>query len=96
MKKKYQESEVPKLVSYLTERFELACQTYRLTLTTRDSNRAKKEINRGNTRGTNIHKFQCSFAWILHDIQTGPRCFIDDRVNEAEDLIAHINKISNT
>jgi hypothetical protein len=94
MKKRYKESEVPALVASLTERFETACSTYRLALSTRDSNRSKKELTRGNSRGTNIHKFQCNFAWIIHDIQKGPRCQIDDRVDDAEDLISHINKIS--
>lgn len=96
MKKRYKETDVPALLSRLTERFEQACATYRLALATRDSNRAKKELSRENSRGTNIHKFQCNFAWLIHDIQKGPRCQIEDRVEDAEELISHINKISNT
>ena len=96
MKTTYKESEVPGLVASLTGRFEDACMTYRLALSTRTSNRSKKELLKENCRGTNLHKFQCNFAWLLHDIQRGPRFFIEDRVIEAEELIAHIISISNS
>ena len=95
MKKKYKESEVPNLVADLIQKFEDVCTTYRLALSMRESNRAKKELSRGNTRGTSIYKFQTNFAWILHDIQYGHRYQIDNRVHELEELITHISKISN-
>lgn len=96
MKTTYKEYEVPTLVSDLKYRFEEACLTYRQALESRSSNRAKKELVRDNTRGTNMHKFQVSFSWIIHDIQTGPRFSIVDRITEAVDLIDHIIKISNS
>lgn len=96
MKRKYKESEVPGVVEGITQKFEDACATYKLALSMRESNRAKKELFRGNTRGTSIHKFQSNFAWIVHYIECGHRCQIEDQLEEAEELIAHINKISNT
>lgn len=95
MKKKYKESEVPSLVADLIQKFEDACTAYKLVLSMRESNRAKKELSRGNSRGTNIYKFQSTFAWILHNIQCGYRYQIHDRIREANELIAHINRISN-
>lgn len=95
MNKKYKESEIPGLVADLTQKFEVACSTYKLALSMRESNRSKKELARGKNRGTNIHKFQSTFAWILHDIQCGYRYQIDDRVQEVNELIVHINRISN-
>jgi hypothetical protein len=96
MKTTYRESEVPGLVASLTGRFEDACLIYKLALESRSSNRSKKELSRGNSRGTVLHKFQSNFCWLIYDIQKGPRFFIDDRVSEVEELIAHIISISNS
>lgn len=95
MKRKYKESDIPQLVSTLEENFEKACNVYIDALTSRVSKRAKKELSRGNSRGTSIYKFQVSFSWILLDICKGPRCLIDDRLADCDELINHINRISN-
>ena len=84
------------LIADLNESFEKACETYKLALSSRTSNRAKKELSRGNSKGTNIYKFQVNFSWILHDIRCGPICFIDDREADARSLIDHIYSISET
>lgn len=92
---KYSKTEIDDIIVRLTYEFEIACQTYRLALSSRNSNRAKKELSKGNTRGTTTHKYQCEFSWILHDIATGPTAFIDDRIQDARDIISHLSNISN-
>jgi len=82
-------------IANLTERFENVCYKYKATLSARDSNRSSKELSKGNIRGTTIHKFQCNFAWILHDIECGPRYFMDSAIQNANRLINHIAEISN-
>jgi len=94
MKIKYTINEIETNIAKLTVSFEDACDAYRDALKKRDSNRAIKERIGENSRGTSIHKFQTSFAWILHDLRCGPRCFAEDNINEAEDLIEHIQKIA--
>lgn len=96
MKKKYTNEDIDAIIVELTEAFELATQTYKLALSGRDSNRAKKELLRENTRGTVVNRYQCDFAWILHDIKTGPICFIEDNIEKGYELIIHLKKISET
>lgn len=93
-KKKRTTQEIETIINDLTFIFEEACDLYRDALKKRKSNRSEKELLRDNSRGTNIHKFQTKFAWILHDIKCGPRFFIDDNIDEAYDLINHIKTIS--
>ena len=81
-------------ISDLTYEFEEACEKYKETLRSRESNRSKKELSRGNTRGTNVHKFQCSFAWIIHEMTVGHYSQNKKYVEEAKSLIAHIISIS--
>ena len=81
-------------VSDLVYEFEKACDTYKETLKSRESNRSKKELVRGNTRGTNLHKFQCSFAWIIHEMTVGHFSKRERCVDDAKSLIAHIITIS--
>jgi hypothetical protein len=81
-------------IRVIIEEFEAACVTYKLALTSRTSNRSVKELTRQNTRGTTIHKFQCEFAWILHDIQCGPKCQVYDNIEKSKELINHIFEVS--
>ena len=92
---KFSDLDVEQASRRLMEDFEQACQTYRLALSSRESNRSKKELMRGNTKGTSIYKFQCSFAWTLHNLINGPRCFAHKYIEDGEELISHIHKISN-
>lgn len=91
---KYSDDDLKSIIVELTELFETAKQTYRLALSERTSNRSKKELMRGNSKGTTINKYECDFAWILYDIQCGPICFIEDKIQEAHDLIIHLKNIS--
>ena len=90
MRQQYQEY----TVSDLVYEFEKACSAYKDALKLRESNRAKKEITRGNIRGTNLHKFQCSFAWIIHEMTIGHHSKYDRCTDDAKALIAHIITIS--
>ena len=81
-------------VSDLVYEFEEACEKYREALKGRESNRSKKELSRGNIKGTNIHKFQCNFAWIIHDMTVGHHNQRERNIEEAKSLIAHIISIS--
>jgi len=81
-------------VSDLSYEFEKACATYKDALKTRESNRSKKELTRGNVKGTNLHKFQCNFAWIVHEMSVGHFSKRERCTDEAKTLIAHIISIS--
>ena len=81
-------------VSDLVYEFEKACDHYKSALKARESNRAKKELSRGNTKGTNIHKFQCQFAWIIHEMTTGHGSQRERLIKEAKSLTSHIITIS--
>ena len=81
-------------ISDLIYEFEKACAVYKDTLKARESNRAKKELARGNIKGTNIHKFQCTFAWILHELDVGHYSKRERYIEEAKSLITHIISIS--
>ena len=81
-------------VSDLAYEFEQACDKYREALKARESNRSKKELSRGNIKGTNIHKFQCNFAWIIHELTVGQYSQRERHIEEANSLIAHIISIS--
>ena len=89
----YTEYDIDRRVTQLKDEFEAACQAYKDALGSRESNRAKKELMRGNTKGTNIYKFQVQFAWILHDIHQSSSGFAEKKIQEAEGLISHIHKI---
>jgi hypothetical protein len=94
IKKHYKIQDIENIIAELAELFNIAVETYRLALDGRDSNRSKKELLRGNVRGTVVHKYQCDFAWILYDIQCGPLCLIEDSITDAHELINHLKKIS--
>ena len=81
-------------VSDLAYEFEKACNTYKDALRVRESNRAKKELSRGNVKGTNLHKFQCSFAWIIHEMKIGHYSKRERCVQDVKNLILHIINIS--
>ncbi len=81
-------------ISDLAFEFEKACITYKDALKSRKSNRSKKELTRGNVKGTNLHKFQCNFAWIMHEMSVGHYSKRGRCVDEAKTLIAHIISIS--
>ena len=95
MKKYYSELDVEQEARRLTDEFGEACSVYKLALSSRDSNRAKKELMRDNIRGTSIYKFQYSFCWAIHNLTNGPRCFAQRHIDDLEELISHIHKISN-
>lgn len=88
------EVEIDKLIKELTKEFEVACKTHNSVLGERESNRAKKELLRGSSKGTRLHYYQTEFSWILHDIKMGPIFFIEDNVEKAKKLIEDINKIA--
>lgn len=92
--KNYTHEDITSIMSELTELFEDAISAYKLALTSRESNRAKKELLRDNARGTVVHRYQSDFAWILHDIQCGPMCLIENNIEEAHELIIHLKKIA--
>lgn len=94
-KRKYTEDEIDTAIRTLSEDFENSCEVYKIVLSKRDSNRSKKELLRFNKKGTNIHKFQSNFSWLLHDIKTGPKCFVEKVIEEANELILHIKNITN-
>ena len=80
--------------SDLVFEFNKACITYKDALRSRESNRSNKELTKGNTKGTNIHKFQCSFAWIVHGMTMGHYSGRGRLVDEGKALILHIINIS--
>lgn len=82
-------------VNQLTTEFEEACASYKDALGSRPSNRAAKELNRGNNKGTTIHKLQVNFAWILHEIEDDHESQVHKHVSRARELIEHIKDISN-
>jgi len=90
----YNSSELDRVIRELTVKFEDACEIYKTALGSRTSNRSIKELQRGNTRGTAIHRFQCNFAWIIHAMQTDHESFVDSNVRRANGLIEHIGNIS--
>lgn len=94
MTKKYTNTEIDAIIDEISENFNSACQLYKLALSARDSNRSNKELLRGNTKGTTIHKYQCQIAWVLHDIKCGPICFIEDNIIEANNIISHLRSIA--
>jgi len=94
-KKNYRHSNVTRQIAELNSSFELACDAYRTALRTRPSNRAAKELGRGNVRGTSIYRFQCNFAWLLYDIEHDAIHFIDKNIYRAKELIKHIHSIAN-
>ena len=78
----------------LTQSFEDACEKYKDTLRERTSNRSSKELSRGNTRGTAIHRFQCNFAWIVHELEMSHYSTAPYHISKALELIDHINNIA--
>ena len=80
--------------SDLAFEFLKACDVYKHALKSRESNRSKKELTRGNAKGTNLHKFQCNFAWIIHEMLVGHNSAKSKHIEEAKSLIAHIITIS--
>ena len=90
----YRVTDLPDIILTLTEDFETACDVYKGALENRTSNRAVKELIRGNTKGTAIHRFQCQFSWTIHELVYGPQCFIDSNIRRLHDLVEHINKSS--
>lgn len=90
MRRQYQEYSISDLIY----EFEKACEVYKTALRSRESNRAKKELVRGNIKGTNLHKFQCSFAWIIHEMTVGHYSKRERCAGEAQSLISHIISIS--
>ena len=80
--------------SDLAYEFRKACEVYKNALKARESNRSKKELTRGNTKGTNLHKFQCNFAWIIHEMAVGNYSAKSKHIEEAKSLITHIISIS--
>ena len=92
--KRYTDEDISAIIAELIDLFEAASDAYKLALTGRESNRSTKELLRGSSRGTVIHRYQCDFAWILHDIRCGPLCHIEDNINEAHELINHLKKIA--
>lgn len=82
------------LIIELDNKFKEACENHNNALKERESNRAKKELLRGNSRGTRIYDYEVKFSWILHDIRMGPIAFIEENKEKAERLITEINKIT--
>lgn len=70
--------------------FDKACVIYKNSLRARKSNRSNKELSRGNAKGTNIHKYQSSFAWIVHGMTAEHYSTRGRLVTEARTLIEHI------
>jgi hypothetical protein len=95
-KKTYTEIEIDRAIAGLSESFEAACDLHKSTLASRESNRSKKELSKENMRGTNLHKYQSNFAWIIHDMKFGPLCMVEANIAEARSIISHINNVSNT
>jgi glucuronate isomerase len=94
-KKSYTAVEIDRAITDLIESFEVACELHKTTLASRESNRARKELTKENMRGTNLHKFQSNFAWVIHDMTHGAICMVEDNISEATSIISHINNISN-
>ena len=96
IKRSYTAQDIQGIVVSLNESFEAACGTYRDALSNRTSNRSTKELMRGNANGTTLHKIQCNFAWIMHELTCGPKHFVDNNTQKANELINHINNIAIT
>lgn len=90
----YDTADLPDILGTLNTEFEEACVIYKDALQARTSNRATKELMRGNTKGTSIHRFECQFSWTVHELECGPKCFMDSNIRRAYGLIEHIKKSS--
>ncbi len=77
-------------ITELNVNFEEACDIYTQSLVQRTSNRSNKELRKGNTKGTAIHKFQISFAWIMRDIENSPPQLLEYNIIKAHAVINHI------
>lgn len=90
----FTDDDIERIIAELTTDFEESCDHYYDVLVDRKSNRSIKELSKRNLRGSKLYSFQSEFAWILHNIKTGPLCFIEDEIKKAYELIGVIKSTS--